>query len=87
MREIQAKPEYAAQLSPYAIDAAHCRCLFFSAGELLIRQGEPVDSLYFILEGQVEAQVLHTDGRRLGLCYTMANGVLGDVELMLEAVH
>lgn len=85
MREMQQKPEYAQQLRPYAIDAADCRCLFFAAGETLIHQGAPVESLYFILEGQVEAQVLHADGRRLALCYTVSNGPLGDVELLQES--
>lgn len=85
MREMPQKPEYALRLRPYAVDAADCRCLFFAAGETLIHQGAPVESLYFILEGQVEAQVLHADGRRLALCYTVSNGPLGDVELLQES--
>lgn len=85
MRELPQKPEYALRLRPYAVDAADCRCLFFAAGETLIHQGAPVESLYFILDGQVEAQVLHADGRRLALCYTVANGPLGDVELLQES--
>lgn len=85
MREIQPKAHYAEQLRPYEIDAADCRCLFFSAGETLICQGEPVESLYFIIEGRVEALVLQDDGRRLALCYTAESGALGDVELMQEA--
>ena len=58
MREIQQKAHYAERLRPYDIDAADCRCLFFAAGETLIRQGEPVESLYFIVKGRVEALVL-----------------------------
>lgn len=85
MREIQQKAHYAERLRPYDIDAADCRCLFFAAGETLIRQGEPVESLYFIVEGRVEALVLQGDGRRLALCYTAESGALGDVELMQES--
>ena len=48
MREIQQKDHYAERLRPYDIDAADCRCLFFAAGETLIRQGEPVDPLDYL---------------------------------------
>ena len=84
MKEIPMPRGSSEHLQQYGLSTCECRALAFQRGEVIISQGMAVESLYFVISGQVEARILYPDGRQLALCYTPQDGVLGDVELMGE---
>ena len=84
MRPMEMLPEYSACISKYGIALHECRCLCFSAGETLIRQGAGGEYLYFIIDGIAKVQAYNPDGKTLSLSYSVSDGVLGEVELMSE---
>ena len=56
--------------------------LSFEPGEYLIRAGEPIDYLYFVVSGKAKVCLSVSNGKQLLLCYFMSRGIIGDVELM-----
>lgn len=61
-----------------------CELYCFDAGEAIYTQGRPVERLYLVLRGKIKVCMLAENGRDLTLCYTITDGLLGDVELMRE---
>ena len=54
----------------------------FEPGEYLLREGEPIEYIYFVVSGKAKVFLSLSDGKRLLLAYFMSRGVIGDVELM-----
>ncbi|MDK3016117.1 Crp/Fnr family transcriptional regulator [Pseudodonghicola flavimaris] len=61
--------------------AAQAVDLALQPGEVLFEQGEPGDSLYAIIEGQLEFSILAADGRKLSLDMMGPGAVFGEITL------
>jgi signal transduction histidine kinase len=53
-----------------------------SAGEILIRQGDPGDSLFVVLRGALSVWVTDTSGERLDLSTVSPGGYVGEIALL-----
>jgi len=87
MKTLQPSEKSSAALHAYGIDAAMvhgialCR---YDSGEILLKQGAPVEHLYLVLHGKIKIRMLAANGKDLTLCYYISSGILGDVELVQE---
>lgn len=54
----------------------------FDQGEYIVRQGEPLRYLYFVVSGRAKVCLGTPGGKRLLLSSFMHRGVIGDVEMM-----
>lgn len=63
---------------------ADVHVLTFEAGERILQQGVSMDSLYLVVSGNAKLCVNGKNGKNLILCYCVSEGILGDVELMLD---
>jgi ABC-type lipoprotein export system ATPase subunit len=51
-------------------------------GETILRQGEPVDCFYMVVDGQVEVMLTSPSGRQTSLAWLGAGQYFGEVELL-----
>jgi CRP-like cAMP-binding protein len=57
----------------------------FQTGEILMRQGEPSTSIYFLLSGKVRAErTRRTDDRPVRLADLEAGGVVGEMGVVID---
>ena len=64
----------------FSVDLADmARLLQFSAGEFLIRRGDPSRYLYFLVEGKVKLIETGASGKRILYGYMRSSGALGEV--------
>lgn len=63
-------------------EAAQAVCLRYDAGETIIREGAQLDCFYVVQRGRAKVCAESRDGKALILCYYIAEGVMGDIELM-----
>ncbi|MGL4736949.1 MAG: Crp/Fnr family transcriptional regulator, partial [Cellulosilyticaceae bacterium] len=55
----------------------------YGKGEVILRQGLPMDYLLFVVSGKAKVYASAANGRDLLLSYYIADGIVGDVELMV----
>ena len=79
---IQSDFDLLSQYGLHGIDLKNAGRFLFEQGEYLLREGEPIDCIYFIVSGKAKVCLNVSNGRQLLLCYFMSNGIFGDVELM-----
>lgn len=70
-----------ARLAPYLVKAA------LQAGDYVVRQGDVADSLYFLTEGSVVAQLEQPDGPPLRLYTSGAGMVIGEVGMLCTGIR
>ena len=58
--------------------------LIYEAGEDILREGMPIQYLYFVLKGTIKVCVNAENGKDLVLCHYVSEGILGDIELMTD---
>lgn len=90
MKRLPLKKEHAACLAEYGLkkmplDA--CCCLRFSAGEEVLREGQPIGWLSIIVDGNAKVCRTAPNGKSLILCYNISRGLIGEVELMTGQVN
>ena len=64
------------------IDLTHAYYITKHPGEYLVREGETLTCLYFILSGKSKVILSLSDGKRLLVAYFLSSGTIGDVELI-----
>jgi len=73
------------QLEIYGLkknDVAEPAVIEFESEEFLLREGDPIYDLYFVLSGKAKVCMDVANGKRYVLCYFVSNGIIGDLELM-----
>ncbi|MDD6770759.1 Crp/Fnr family transcriptional regulator [Inconstantimicrobium porci] len=87
MNRIPFKDEYRNILNMYGLEdiaADDCYCIRYKAGEKITEEGTPISKLAFVISGQAKVCRTAVNGRNLTLCYYISEGVIGDIELLLE---
>ncbi len=56
----------------------------FSPDEYICFEGDDVKTIHFILDGKAKASLLAENGKQRLLCYYLSDGIIGDVEWILE---
>lgn len=79
-RQLQKLREYA--LDTFPSEDVHG--VKFSAGEIFIREGMPVEYLLIVLKGKAKVCRDSIDGKELVLSYYISDGILGEEELMTD---
>jgi CRP-like cAMP-binding protein len=54
----------------------------YQPGEVLFREGDKLDYIYFVISGKAKVLLSLSDGKRLLLTYFISKGSIGDLELM-----
>ena len=67
--------------------ARECQRLEVSAGEIIAREGEPADSMHFILDGRVNITVNVGDGRKLHIRSLGRHTTVGEMGLITGQVR
>lgn len=71
--------------SDLAALAIACRDRSFPAGQIILRQDAPGDSLYVLIDGQVKVVLIGEDGREVILSVLGAGAVFGEMSLLDDA--
>jgi len=66
------------------LDLKDASCIVFEQGEYVFCEGDPVQSLHLILSGKAKIILRSANGKQLLLSYFMSEGILGNLELMVE---
>ena len=61
-----------------------CVCLRYKAGETILREGMPMEYLLLIISGKAKVCSSTKEGKDLVLCYYVSDGILGDIEMMMD---
>lgn len=75
------------QLAAYGLSAdalTNCAVQNYHVGEYIMRQGVENSNFFIVLSGISKVCVDAPNGKNLILCYYVTQGVMGDVELMLD---
>lgn len=75
------------KLQSYGItiaDKDEIELLRYKPGEEILRQGFPMEYLLFVISGRAKVYGSATNGRDLLLSYYVGEGIMGDIELMME---
>lgn len=64
------------------IDLKQALLIRYKPYEFIIRQGQKMEYLLFVLEGEAKATISASNGKDLLLAYCCKNDILGDLELM-----
>lgn len=62
-----------------------CRCLWYEAGETILREGMAIGELSVVMTGRAKVCAAAPNGKNLVLCYYVFEGIIGDIELMTGA--
>ncbi|MCL2501279.1 MAG: cyclic nucleotide-binding domain-containing protein [Defluviitaleaceae bacterium] len=76
-------------LGPYGLqtlDLSHAVRISLARGEYLSRAGEPMDELYIVVSGKAKVFISLSDGKELLLAYFTQRGIIGEIELMTDAL-
>ena len=74
-------------LSDYGLrgfDLSRAERRVYLPGEYISRAGEPMDCIFFILNGKAKVFLTLSSGKQLMLAYFVSKGIIGDIELMTE---
>ena len=86
MQKTKLPQKFAEELNEYGldgIDLGSAVLLQFERCEWLLREGDAIEYLYFILSGRAKVCNSDESGRNLVLCYYVSKGTLGDIELLM----
>ena len=67
------------------MDLAHAVCLKFKPGEYIHREGETAEFIYLVSSGKAKVLLSLSNGRQLLLAFYSSQGIIGEVELMVDA--
>jgi CRP-like cAMP-binding protein len=67
-------------------DFSQAARITLARGEYLSQAGEPMDALYFVVSGKAKVFISLSDGKELLLAYFTRQGIIGEIELMTDAV-
>lgn len=87
MEIIPVTEEHLKKLAEYGlrnISAGDCQGQRYASGEIILQEGMPVGGLLFVVGGKVKICRTAANGKSLFLCYEISNGMLGEIELMLD---
>lgn len=65
-------------------DLQGCTCLKYEAGETVVQSGMLISNLLVVVSGKVKVCASTPNGKNLVLRYYVSEGLLGDIELMLN---
>lgn len=65
-------------------DATDIHVFRFNKNEVVLREGHQMDYLMFVVSGRAKVYSTAENGRDLLLSYYLADGIIGDLELMLD---
>jgi len=74
-------------LSKYGLDGTDfpkALRLSYAPGKYISREGEALSYLYFVVSGKAKVLLSLSDGRQLLLAYFISQGIIGDIELMVN---
>lgn len=60
--------------------------ILLTRGEYLSQAGEPMNALYFVVSGKAKVFISLSDGKELLLAYFTQKGIIGEIELMTDAI-
>lgn len=60
-----------------------CNIKYYHAGEPVLYQGHPLESIFIILHGTVKVSTQAESGKELTLCYHKPGDILGDIGFMM----
>ena len=82
LKRLPLRKEHAARLAEYGlqnIPLNACCCLRFSAGEEVLREGQPIGWLSIVVDGNAKVCRTAPNGKSLILCYNISRGLIGEV--------
>lgn len=88
MNRIPLTKEHLTILSEYDIDYSaldSCICLKYKAGEIILKEGDPITYLMIVVMGKAKVCSMARNGKDLVLSYYISNGIIGDIELMTNS--
>jgi len=68
------------------MDLSQAMGLSLAPGAYLSKAGEPMDTLNFIVSGKAKVFISLSDGRELLLAYFTQQGIIGEIEMMTDAL-
>lgn len=80
---IEKLKQYGIEL-PNASEATDIHLFHFSKNEVVLSEGRQMDYLMFVVSGRAKVYSTAENGRDLLLSYYVADGIIGDLELMLD---
>lgn len=81
------KKEHLNKLAEYGVDnmaSGACAWLRYKAGETILQEGMPISYLLIVVAGKAKVCSVAKNGRNLVLCYYISEGILGDMEFMMD---
>ena len=78
---------YKASLAEYGldwIDPAAAVLLRYDRCEWMVRAEQTIEYLYILLSGKAKVLMSDESGRNLLLCYYISEGIMGDIELLMD---
>jgi CRP-like cAMP-binding protein len=75
-----------AQYGLLHFDLSQASRILLTRGEYLSQAGEPMDALYFVVSGKAKVFISLSDGKELLLAYFTRQGIIGEIELMTDAL-
>jgi len=85
MEKRTAEKEDLGRLEQYGLDGSQVKdavVLQYHSGEFILREGEAMTYLSFVLSGKAKVCMDVASGKRYVLCYFVSSGIIGDMELM-----
>ena len=67
------------------MDLSHAVYIEFEQDEYMFYEGAQMEYIYFVLSGKAKVFLGLSDGKQLLLTYFVSQGIIGEVELMLDA--
>jgi len=81
LQEIQSLAQYGLR----QMDLSHAVHIEFEHDEYMFNEGEPMEYIYFVVSGKAKVFLTLSDGKQIMLTYFVSQGIIGEVELMLNA--
>jgi len=64
------------------LNLSYAKRHLYEQGEFLSHAGEPINAIYFVVEGKAKVFINLSGGKQLLLAYFTSKGLIGDIELM-----
>lgn len=89
MQKEPLEEKYIRRLADYFetdIDLKDSVVLRFRPGEIILREGMPMEYFLFVISGKAKVCSATAAGKDLLLCYYVSEGIIGDIELMIDTL-
>ena len=89
MQKEPLEEKYIRRLADYFetdIDLRDAVVLRFRPGEIILREGMPMEYFLFVISGKAKVCSATASGKDLLLCYYVSEGIIGDIELMTDTL-